>query len=287
MKRKWLMLGLIALLPLAGCRRIGHLEPVAGEGQSLKYLEGRGILGEDGERALSAIRSDQADSYYVGPRLAFTVVVFNPSETEPLDVSEANFSARLNDQPASVIPASQLLAELNARAQQAAAIAAFAGAAAQYNASQAGYSNQSGVVDFSGYGPRGYYQGTGIYNGTTYDSAKALQAQRDASQVTAGQLGSIEVSRQSQAADLQAQALQRTTVGPGGLVRGFIIVELPSDRGPENTLEITFNGNAAPHRFQFKETIQKPNGRKSGAQTNERQTHLPGRGGPNIIDAEQ
>jgi hypothetical protein len=242
----------LAGLALSGCATMARIEPVKGEGQALEYAKGTGFLFSTGERTSVGVAAAQ-NEYVVVPRLSFFVRVENFGQ-EPIDVSEGDVAALGNGVPVAVISASQQAREAQAQAQWAAVAVALAGAANQYNASQSGYTTYSGTTSTNVYGSGGYARATGTYSGSAYDSGAAWQAQQQATAQTASQLAAVEAQRQSQLEYIDSSVLQRTTVRPGEYVQGYVVVDAPKPRNPQNIVEVVVNVAGDMHRFLFRES---------------------------------
>jgi hypothetical protein len=240
------------LLLLSGCATMARIEPIKGDGQALEYAKGTAFLFSSQGSTSVGISAAQA-SYVVTPRISFFIRVENFGQ-EPVDVSDANVRASGNGLPVAVISAERLSHEAQVQAQWAAVAVALAGAANQYNASQAGYTSYSGTGSANVYGSGGYARATGSYSGTAYDSGAAWQAQQQAAQQTASQLAAVEAQRQAQLSYIDSSVLQRTTVRPGEYVQGYVVVDAPKPRGPQNLVEILVAVAGDVHRFLFRET---------------------------------
>jgi hypothetical protein len=204
-----------------------------------------------GSESLAAV-TPALQEYPEGPRLSFLILVENRA-SEAIDVSESNVAAFANGRAAQVVSAADLMREVQDRAKWAAVSAALSGAADQMNAANAGRSTTSGTTTASAYGSGGYAQGTGTYNSTTYDPYKAQMAQAQAQQQTNSAISSIVQNRNSETQKIQASALQRTTVVPGGSVLGEVTIEVPSRKTKSSQIRLLVTVGSDVHEFSFQE----------------------------------
>ncbi len=236
----------------SGCVTTAHIEPLKGEGQSLEYKQGNGFLFSPGARSSVGIVAENPE-YSISPRLSFLIRIENRGE-DSVEIAESNISAIGNGLPLLVISAQQLAQEARTQAAWASVAVAFAGAANQYNAAQAGQTTYSGTTSATVYGSGNSSHVIGTYNGTAYDSGKAWQAQQQASQQTSDQLTTVEAQKQSQLNYIDTSIIQRTTVTAGAYVQGYVVIDAPKPRNPINVIDIMVQVANDVHHFIFHES---------------------------------
>lgn len=200
------------------------------EGQQVEYDRGQ-------EAMIVAGRSvTVAFSFYPENKKAgwISIAVQNAS-SEPFEVDEHSLRAWSGGQPLQVFTY-QVLAQQQARREAWGSVAAALTAAGNsMNAANAGYSYNSGTyvgrTTAHAYGSAGYAYGTantvGTYSGITYNPYVSALAQAEANQRNRQMLDQLSQRNQQARADLASRVLRRTTVSPGEIVTGQILVQLP------------------------------------------------------------
>ena len=241
----------LLIVTLAGCASMARMEPLAGEGQEVRYQRGQGYVVSVAPSSV-VLAEPRDQEYAVSQRVAFVVRIENHGEA-PIEVGEHSVAASVDGDVAQVIPATQLAAEARRDAAWAAVAVALAGAANQYNASQAGTTTFSGTSSAHAYGSGGSATAYGSFSGTVQNDGVRYAAQADASRQTAAQMAAVEARRDAELASIRDGVLQRTTLGPGESAQGVVVVELPRrpKEAPEYALEVQVG--AERHRFRFRE----------------------------------
>jgi hypothetical protein len=246
-----LSLSVLLIASLAGCASMARIEPLAGDGQQVRYQRGQGYVVSVAPSSVVIAEPRDAE-YPVTRRVAFVVRIENYGEAT-IEVGEHSIGASADGVPAAVIPANQLAAEARRAAAWAAAAVAVAGAANQYNASQAGTTTYSGTSSAYAYGSGGSAQAYGSFRGTVTDDGARHAAQAQASRETAAQMAAVEARREAELATIRDSVLQRTTLAPGESTQGVVVVEVsrPPKGAPEYALELRIGADT--HRFRFRE----------------------------------
>lgn len=246
-----LVLSVLLVASLAGCASMARMEPLAGDGQEVRYARGHGYVLSVAPSSVVLAEPRDAE-YIVSRRVAFVVRIENHGAL-PIEVGEYSIAASVDGAAARVVPARQLADEARRAAAWAAAAVALAGAANQYSAAQAGTTTYSGTSSAHAYGSGGSASAYGNFGGTIEDRGARYAAQADASRQTASQMAAVEARRDAELASIRDGVLQRTTLDRGGSTQGVVVIELPqtSKAPPEYALEVQVGSDL--HRFRFRE----------------------------------
>lgn len=247
---RWVLMVLLGL-SASGCATVARIEPVRGDGQSLDYVRGVGVLESRGERT-SAIVVPTASEYVVAPRMSFRVYVANDA-APTFDVSEADILASANGQALHVVPAEQLVQDVRNEIAAEAIVTAIAGAANYREASGSGYTSHAAVSSTTTYTSLGPVNAQTTTVGLSYDPDRRREAQRYERARTDYALSALQASRDAQLDAIATQALQRTTLRPGQFTEGFVVVEVPPRRTANSELVVVVRAAGESHRFLFVE----------------------------------
>lgn len=173
-----------------------------------------------------------------------TAEASTPEPTEPLTPLEPI----VTHERLTVFSYQDLMQAERDRQSAAAFAAALGGIGRSMQASQAGYSYNSGT--YGGYGS-GYGSSYGSYSGYSYDPAKAQAAQNAARSETDADFARIKAEGAQNTAELNRTILKMQTVTPGQWYGGSIIVQMPKPQDKAVPVNVVVNLGGERHEFKY------------------------------------
>jgi hypothetical protein len=231
---------LCAALAVSACATSYAVKPVAGDSQSIRYVQGQATTfaeGRNGSVQVTPLGVNEKG------RLVFGVAAFNNAK-EPTNFGVENMIAAAGGEPLRIFTHAELERMAKNDATIALVAAALAGAATAYAASQ-------GPTYTSTYStPRGVYR----YQATDHVAQAALAGAAVAG--TALTMKEINDNLDGTLMALQGQVLQTTTIDPESSFGGQVItdrVAIPSEGSLDALLTVTWNEDV----YQFRWDVSK------------------------------
>ncbi|MDZ4760806.1 MAG: hypothetical protein SGJ21_07025 [Alphaproteobacteria bacterium] len=257
-----------------------ELRPVAEEGQTIRYVQGVGVL----ESPLGDVMVRIAPlkpAFDGNERAAFVVIVFNNSQTA-FDLDPNSIAATSNGRSWRRFSAGELIGEIERRANTQNALSAFfygfsSGLAnGQTTITTNGTMMSTGSLNFSN-GRLPYQQfSQGQSISTIIDPTAQLQAQMSLDAQQRADRSDTESRLQTSLNAVQSLVLQRTTVDPGAMAGGEVYFGNPIFSRGRSSLNIVITVRGEPHIYKFEGL----SGRLMGTQST---SSVPA----NVVDLEQ
>ena len=237
------ILALTIGISLSACQTTTTLTPQVGAAQEIVYDHGEATVISKKDKSVARIAATDSP---VESRLGLGVGLFNSSDSQA-NVGPENVSvATVSGTTVRVWTYEALVKEAKTRAAWMAVAVAMSGAANAYAAAQPATINSYGTAYGRG-GSSTYSASSTIYNPANSVAAQQMvqaNTNRNISQIS-GQLGEVLGS-------LKGSVLRLTTVRPGEIGAGVIVIDKPKFKKDEpNNLRITIRFNGDVHEFLY------------------------------------
>jgi hypothetical protein len=249
-----ILLSVFALLALlSGCASVpAPVAMQARDGQDLSYSQGMGCAQGHADTADGFILTSVCAQSKGSGRAALIVRVSNRT-ARPITIEETAVTAQSALGAVRVLAHTALMKEEKTRQAWAAFGAGLAAAGNSMNAANAGYTTHQGsaYTTASAYGAGGSVHANArtTYSGTSYNSAAAANAQRQANADNARLFDQLQAQKQMGEQAIEG-ALRTHTVRPGEAHAAYVEIELPRrSAGEMQPIDVALRVQGTETRF--------------------------------------